>query len=197
MRKGDIDDLLRQLGRNTQYIAYANQWVIQRFEDIKREMIEEFENHPITKEIEDGIGAENISGTLDGITNLYSFIGFYEGDRPIDPIREVLNDITVRKVIGRRATIRYIFDFPSAKDIFKVTPMPWASGRSWAQGIEYGISGIGYYLHKFSPKSRSGYGIQAKKPVRANIRFKNTKYISDLISKYSKKLMMLERETRI
>jgi hypothetical protein len=26
--------------------------------------------------------------------------------------------------------------------------MPWAAGRSWAKGIETGISGLGFYLRK-------------------------------------------------
>ena len=39
-------------------------------------MIAKFLNHPVTIEIKGGIDASNISGTLSGITNLYSFIGF-------------------------------------------------------------------------------------------------------------------------
>lgn len=197
MDKKDIDSILNQLSKNTQYIAYADAWVSQRFEQIKDEMIQEFESHPVTKEIEGGIGADNISDTLNGITNLYSFIGFHEGDQPLEPIREILREINMHKTIGRRSIIKYTFTFPTAKEIFKATPMPWATGRSWAQGIEYGISGIGYYLLKYSQSSRSGFGIQAKKQVRPNIRFKNTKYISDLIAKYTKKVILLEKETRI
>ena len=47
------------------------------FERIKRETINEFLRHPVTKEIEAGPTAQNISGTLDGYGNLFSYIGFY------------------------------------------------------------------------------------------------------------------------
>lgn len=197
MNKRDIDSILNQLSKNTQYISYADAWVSQRFEQIKDDMIQEFESHLVTKEIDGGIGADNISDTLGGITNLYSFIGFYEGDKPLEPIREILREINMHKTVGRRSVIKYTFTFPTAKEIFKVTPIPWATGRSWAQGIEHGISGIGYFLRKYSERSYSGFGLQAKKPVRHNIRFKNTKYISDLLAKYTKRIILLEKETRL
>ena len=53
-------------------------------------MIAEFLNHPISLELKGGISANNISGTLGGVTNLFSFIGFDSGDDPIDPIVEIL-----------------------------------------------------------------------------------------------------------
>ena len=61
------------------------------FNKIKREMISEFLNHPITVEIKTGPYAENISGTLNGYGNLFSFIGFSDGDDPINPIEGLLN----------------------------------------------------------------------------------------------------------
>ena len=70
--------------------------------------------------------------------------------------------------------------------------MPWATGRSWAKGIETGISGIGYYLKK-TKNSRSGLGIQSQTKIRSDIRFKNTKYISDLINKFEKQLNDLNK----
>jgi len=54
-------------------------------------MISEFLNHPITVEIKTGPYAENISGTLNGYGNLFSFIGFSDGDDPINPIEGLLN----------------------------------------------------------------------------------------------------------
>ena len=46
------------------------------FQKIKNRMIAEFLNHPVTVELKQGIDASNISGTLGGVTNLFSFIGF-------------------------------------------------------------------------------------------------------------------------
>ena len=63
------------------------------FQKIKNKMIAEFLNHPVTIEIKQGINAKNISGTLGGATNLYSFIGFDDsaGD-PTKSIEDVLQE---------------------------------------------------------------------------------------------------------
>ena len=60
------------------------------FLQIKERMIQEFLNHNVTKEINLGPNAENISGTLSGYGNLFSFIGFEKGDDPIKPILDIL-----------------------------------------------------------------------------------------------------------
>ena len=70
--------------------------------------------------------------------------------------------------------------------------MPWATGRSWAKGIETGISGLGYYLLKNTDSSRSGLGIQWPRKVRKKSKFKNTQYISALIKKYEKEFKNLQ-----
>ena len=46
-----------------------------KFEEIKKEMIQDFESHSVTREIEAGPGASNISSTLSR-GNSFSFIGF-------------------------------------------------------------------------------------------------------------------------
>ena len=46
------------------------------FEKGKREMLQEFNEHPITREIRDGPDANNVSNTLGGYGNLFSYIGF-------------------------------------------------------------------------------------------------------------------------
>jgi hypothetical protein len=76
--------------------------------------------------------------------------------------------------------------------------MPWAEGRSWAKGIETGISGVGWYLYnqkKNYPQSRSGPAIQVKSKSSSKVRFKNVKYISDILSRYEKKFSQLDETT--
>ena len=161
-------------------------------------MISEFANHPISQEILIGPDAPNLSGTLNGYGNLFSYIGFYAGDRPLDPIVKILEKttITFSRFIDDGA-VWNIF-MPAKEDIWEVTPMPWAPGRSWAKGIETGISGIGYYLYleKDIPQSRSEAAIQLKNKVRSKARFKNTKYISEILAKYQKLFSQLD-ETAI
>ena len=54
-------------------------------------MVAEFLGHPITKELLAGPDVPNTSGTLNGISNLFAFIGFDRGTQPILPIIELLN----------------------------------------------------------------------------------------------------------
>lgn len=192
----DVQEVAEKIAKESIYVKYVYTELQKEVEKIKNEIIEEFENHPVTQEIEGGITATNISNTLDGITNLYSFIGFESGDNPLDPIREQLKKINLRYTINSKGELIFTVEFPTAKDIFKVTPMPWATGRSWAQGIEVGISGLGYYI-KSTINSRSGLGVQSEKAVRTGVRFRNTKYISYLINLYTKKLQDLSKNTTL
>jgi hypothetical protein len=188
----EIANVLKQLTKDPFIINYVNSVIRDNFDEIKNDILAQFNTHPVTLELEGGINSSNISGTLSGVTNLYSFIGFENGEKPTEPIREMLHKSSFAiKNISATGVITINFDIPSAESIFKVTPMPWAEGRSWAKGIETGISGLGYYL-KINKNSRSGLGIQSQKQVRS-ARFNNTKYISALINDFNVKIKGLEK----
>ena len=116
------------------------------FQKIKNKMIAEFLNHPVTIEIKQGINAKNISGTLGGATNLYSFIGFDDsaGD-PTKSIEDVLQQTNFEFATLKRNSIEFSIYMPDAKDVFDATPMPWAKGRSWAKGI---VTSVGQQKRK-------------------------------------------------
>ena len=160
---------------------------------IKKDMIEEFLGLPVTQELLQGPNGTNISGTLSGVSNLFAFIGFDRGDKPILPIIQLLENTSVqfKKNIKEGDKIGNMFtvSLPTPENIFAVTPMPWASGRSWAQGIETGISGLGFLLRK--NKGRSGAAIQTRVKVRGG-KFNNTSYISAFIKKYEKRFKQLK-----
>jgi len=157
-----------------------------RFDETKQEMIEEFMSHPVTVELLSGSSSANISGTLGGQANLFAFIGFNASDKPIEPILKILESTSFKDAGESNSGRRFTLMIPTADEIFAVSPMPWASGRSWAKGIEKGISGLGYLLNKSTSSSRSGVAIQAGKKVRT-ARFNNVQYISALLNKYKKK----------
>ena len=161
------------------------------FESLKKEMIKEFLAHPVTLEISAGPGAKNISGTLNGTSNLFAFIGFTPGEDPIKPIIEILERIDFKEGSGSKTGVDFLIDMPQSSDVFAVTPMPWATGRSWAKGIETGIYGLGYLLNKAGKSSRSGVAIQVKNKVRSG-GFSNTPYISALLKKYENKFKKLK-----
>ena len=168
--------------------------VDKKFKIIKSEMIKEFLQLPVTQELMQGPNAPNISGTLGGVTNLFAFIGFDKGDQPIMPIIQLLENTSIQfnKELKqtRNIGISYNVNLPTSEQIFALTPMPWAVGRSWAKGIETGISGLGYLLRKNS-RGRSGSAIQSRVKVRGG-KFKNTAYISAFINKYRKKFQELK-----
>ena len=164
-----------------------------KFKDIKDEMIKEFMSDPVTVEILDGPSATNISGTLGGISNLFAFIGFNSGDKPIAPILQSLENIqfTYNKEIRKKGIgVEFDVSLPTAQDIFAITPLPWAIGRSWAEGIERGLSGLGFLLRKDG--GRSGAAVQSRVNKVRSGRFQNSPYISALIKKYKKRFEQLK-----
>jgi hypothetical protein len=162
-----------------------------KFKNIKNQLLLEFNNHIITKEIRLGPNGSNISGTLGGNSNLFAFIGFEENDDPIQPILNILENIEIRFTKDISIGSLFTITIPEPSDIFAVTPMPWASGRSWAKGIESGISGLGFLIKNNSSLSRSGAALQSSVKIRGGS-YKNTQYISALLKKYKKQFMLLE-----
>lgn len=163
-------------------------------EKSKQEMINEFEDHVVTKEIEAGPEASNISNTLAGQGNLFSYIGFNENDNPTENVRGILNS-SVRvenkptiTVAGKNLKVNFPVVGPSFNDIESATPMPFEGGRSWVRGIEKGISGFSYYIFKkYLKGSRSGTGLQTESEIRTGS-FKPTSYLSVILKKFYSKV---------
>jgi hypothetical protein len=160
----------------------------------KDELIEEFENHPVTLELEEGPDSDG--GMLD-YGNLYSFIGFTKGKNPIEPLRELLqNNISIRKTsLGAKYGKNIIrFEFPingvTDAEIHHVTPMPerWSSG-SWAQKIERSIIGFTNYLfdRKGFKKSASGTGLEIENGTHGS--FNSIPYILSLLKNFRNKFI--------
>ncbi len=151
-------------------------------------MMENFENDPITQEIEQGASASNISQTLGGYGNLFSFIGFNKNENPIANLRNILQEsssLSVRFVKYFRKKVYFEVELPNKELIFSPskTPMPdWLSGTSWVYRIEHGVPGLNYYL-KRNKRGRSGGGIQIPKGSLGG-KYHNRSYITALLKKY-------------
>lgn len=160
----------------------------------KQQMISEFDNHPVTKEIDNGPEGTNISNTLGGQGNLFSYIGFDDGSNPTEIIREVLNNsvrVDENATItpnGKDLKITFPVFGPTLDEIESSTPMPFEGGRSWVRGIEKGISGFSYYIFKkYLKGSRSGTGLQSESEIRTGS-FKPTTYLSSILKKFYSKV---------
>jgi hypothetical protein len=183
--------------KDIQNLAY--QRASKEFERIKNQTLRQFNQHPVTKELEGGIGASNISKTLPGTksdANLFSFIGFAEGSNPTQEVRQILEqeiDLNQKPTIKTLETgieFRFKVLAPTLKSIEAQTPLPWENGRSWVKGIERGISGLGYYLSgrfKSPEPSQSGGGIQSSYKVRAGS-FVTVEYLGGILRDLKEKL---------
>lgn len=151
--------------------------------------LEEFDDHSITQEIENGPEASNSSGTLSGKGNLFSFIGFNKGDAPISSLRLFLaKGFSYKKIKKQSNSFLYKINYPNIDKIKSITPMPWEGGRSWVDGVEKGISGLSQYIYKkFAAASRSGSGIQSRN-FSKGYNFKPKKYLSEIIENFKNRL---------
>jgi hypothetical protein len=193
MAKGgtiDLEKFREDILNSTEVIAAskaeAEKFLIQE----KLHLQNDFDNHAVTKEIQAGPDANNLSNTLGGYGNLFSFIGFDVNSKPVEPVRELINKIRLGKMLEKNLktrTVSFQVDMPSNTDFESATKMPWEGGRSWLFDIEKTISGLGYYIYGKYNKSRSGTGVQKETSVR-NLAFRPVKYFNKILEDFYRRL---------
>ena len=186
----NYNSIRRKISKSTKLVDQTEKFVENKFEKEKDKFLSSFEDHPVTKEISAGPKAANLSNTLGGRGNLFSFIGFDKSDDPIESVKNFIESrfrINKPKVISRAGKIKLDFkiEYPSIEDLKKVTPMPWEGGKSWMSSIEKGISGFSNYVFKRFVEGRSGEALQAEAKVRGTS-YKPVKYMSGIISDFIK-----------
>jgi len=198
VKKGFLEKTIR----NSPQVAVAVDKVFRRrIIGLKGAAMADFDRHPVTRELKQGPNGINISQTLGGVGNLFSFIGFYSHENPIGLLREALKSYfniigAQRKFKGNRGVkfYRYSISFPNLSSFDGVAQMPWENGNSWVRGIERGISGYSNYMYlnhgegkSIKDKSRSGTAVQSTREINVGI-FKPTKYISEILNKFMQRL---------
>jgi hypothetical protein len=169
----------------------AFELVESKLDSAKNSLLNDFNSHIITREIEAGESSYNISRTLGGYGNLFSFIGFQSGSNPVEIVRTLIDKIRIikksySKVVSNGTIISFNLKTPKISEFESQTPMPWASGRSWLTSIEKGISGFNYFLSK-RLFGRSDGGIQADSKVRQSS-YAPTPYFTKMYSNFFKKI---------
>jgi hypothetical protein len=163
-----------------------------RFDLAKSKALEDFDQHLVTKELRGGPGANNVSDTLGGYGNLFTFMGFAAGETPTEAVKNFLR-ASIRLRCGKPASrgskinVNYSVKFPALED-FDFAKMPWESGRNWVQAIERGVSGFGYYMAKATEASRSGAAIQIDGKLRSKGSSAGTKYMSEILLNFMKRI---------
>ena len=153
----------------------------------KSRLIDAFDNHEVTKEIAAGPKASNTGGTLGGYGNLFSFIGFDAGSDPITPVKEVLNEIEAKNIKLNGDQYSVSVKYPSQNEISKVTPLPFENGKSWAIGVEKGISGFTQYIYTKFLDGKSKEGLQSDKRSNSGS-FKKQDYLNSLLQDFIKNI---------
>jgi len=163
------------------------------FSRSKMQMLTDFDEHPVTRELRDGPNASNKSNTLSGgYGNLFSFIGFHRnGPSPVQVIRTMLESSGIKRIRVHGASTKSIratvhTTVPSQEEIYGNTPMPWGPG-SWAEGIESGIDGFSNYINARWFSSRSGKGVQVPHTVRSTS-FSPVQYLSQIYRDFERRI---------
>jgi len=184
-----LEQIRMEILNNPQLEIEARNLAKKFLQENKQELIQEFNEHPVTRELEAGPNSSNESGTLRNKGNLFSFIGFPEGYDPIGPVRNLLQKIELSsaKAVRSGPNMSFKVNMPTQNEFESVTKMPWESGRSWLYDIERAISGLGQYLFGQFKNSRSGTGMQLNKNVTSNT-FTPVKYFGTMLQKFTQKL---------
>lgn len=203
---------LQAIGKDSTTKKRVFEFAKSYFLEKKNEMLEEFDSHVVTQEIEEGINGSNISNTLGGLgggnhrevselnPNLFTWIGFPENSRPTKDLRDELARETrfaeIPKIDKDGTKLRFSFGVfaPSKGNIDSATPMPWGTKQSWVRGVENGMSGLNFYIYwRRFKESRSGGGLMAKdsdgnlKEIRRGATFNPIRYISEILEHFKGK----------
>jgi len=172
------------------------------------EFLKNLDEHPVTKEIKAGPKptVKNKTGLLGGYGNLFSFIGFPQGSDPIGYLKSFFVKSRITRVSLTSISKGKFFiesDIPTKEEIYSdpETHIRWEPGRSWLDGIEQGISGLGQYIMARNQKDRiaslktggSGEAIQLKSKDGSSIqlrpgRMRPTAYFSRLYRNFIKSI---------
>lgn len=154
-------------------------------EEKKRDYLNNIIDHPISQELASGPDSENTSNTLNGNGNLYTFIGFNQGEKPIEDLVDLIEKNTkIDQGEFRNGVFNFRVSSPSLEELQPYTPMPFEGGNSWLKSIEKGISGFSNYLYGLMfVGSRSGKAIQSKNKIRRGS-YKPVKYFSILYKNF-------------
>ena len=170
-------------------LAYKKAYGI--FYGAKRAMLAEFDRHLITQELKTGETATNISDTLGGYGNLFSFIGFHQGADPTEDLRRLLEMATqFHQTMYRKGAWYFRVELPTREAIEGATQMPWEGGSSWAFAVEKYISGLSHYMYKKwdGANSRSGMGLQLPYENWEDLQFKGRPYISEILNAFRERV---------
>lgn len=165
--------------------------ILSIFQRSKKALLREFLNHSITVELKNGPTSENISNTLGGYGNLFSFLGFFQTKNPTSELENLFNNLSIKKTTRKGNILYYSINLPTKEQISDSTKMDWGSGTSWAYAVENGNfngdAALGHYIYKTWLGGRSKKGIQVKGEYSEES-FSPKPYISQILENFQKRM---------
>ena len=167
-------------------LAYAS--ASKKVKTAQQMLLQEIEEHHVTQSIENGTK----SSALGFQANIFEFLGFNRGDKPVEVLRSAYTNFIhlkrvplKKKVSATKINYDFTVSYPSLTEIYAQTPLPWGGGRSWVRAIEKGgVSNFNFTLaNSRFQTSRSGTAIQSQYQVR-DFNYKPVPYLSPIINKF-------------
>lgn len=181
MAKVDFQAIMIKVSKSDKFKREALNLAQVVVKEEKEKLLEEFDNHPVTRELEDGPTAANTSGTLSGLSdrhggNLFSFIGFPEGYHPVKIIRDALkretgilnkNALFSRYAKGNTIEVGFRVQYLSIDDLDGLLDFPshYEVGNILEKLEKGRLRGLSHYIYdeEFGNYgSVSGTGLEAK-----------------------------------
>jgi|TARA_A100001201_G_scaffold43910_1_gene44772 hypothetical protein len=167
-------------------LAYAS--ASKKVKTAQQMLLQEIDEHEVTQSLENGTK----SSALGYQANIFEFLGFNRGDKPVEVLRSAYSNFIhlkrvplKKKVSATKINYDFTVSYPSLTEIYAQTPLPWGGGRSWVRAIEKGgVSNFNFTLanSRFTT-SRSGTAIQSEYQVR-DFNYKPVPYLSPIINKF-------------
>lgn len=194
----------RQLEKNSDEIFNkVKPQIKKKFNQAKEGLLEAYDEHDITQEIQNGpeASSEFVKTVAGG--NLFSLIGFSDGDEPTEELRKIIEQsVTLQLQSPRKSKTKngILWEVPVLtptmdelnEKVASRSPLDWTS-RAWTSLIQRGIPWFAHYLFddKRSLKaSRSGTAIQVKGTISEGRSgsFNGIPYINELIRKFQESI---------
>ena len=94
--RSTLKEVQKAVHREVSYTKGIKQAIEKKVKAAQQNLLKSFEKHPVTAEIQGGAGASNLSDTLGGTGNLFTYIGFSVGAKPLAILRILLEKYEIR-----------------------------------------------------------------------------------------------------
>lgn len=167
------------------------------FETKKKEFLQSFDDHPVTRELNEASDNPTVRSSFLSRGNLFSLIGFNEGEKPAQELRDFLDkSIQIRpgkkttKIVGDRLIVQASVQIPTLSEVNDkmAASTPKWSARPWPDLIHKGITGFAQFiagLFESPAPSHSGGGLQHPgKDKQLSGKVGGIKYVNELLANF-------------